>query len=100
MVHENREPTPPAEVDSDDTENTSVQEKNKQQEAVSGKEEQPKLEPLQANDVKEYMPPKPQGIPSFMINDQSSIQIAATQHEFSQSMATNHFDSTTFEASA
>ncbi|KAF4996970.1 hypothetical protein FGRMN_4188 [Fusarium graminum] len=100
VVRENLEPTPVVKVDLDQTETKSNDVEKEQQEASPSRQEQPKLEPLQVSDVKEYMQRKPHGIPSFMITDQSSIQIAATQHEFSQSMATNHFDSTIFEAGA
>ncbi|KAF5681217.1 hypothetical protein FHETE_6 [Fusarium heterosporum] len=100
VIRENLDPTPVVKVDSHDTETASSDVEKEKQKSSSTRREQPKLEPLQVSDVKEYMQPKPQGIPSFMITDQSSIQIAATQHEFSQSMATNHFDSTIFEAGA
>jgi hypothetical protein len=39
MVRESREPTPPVEADTDDTEKTSVDEKKKAQEAASKKQE-------------------------------------------------------------
>ncbi|KAM0425767.1 hypothetical protein ACHAPT_009017 [Fusarium lateritium] len=52
---------------------------------------------LKPEDIKEYMPRKAHGIPNFMITDDSSIEVAAIRHEFSQSMAENHFDKTTFD---
>ncbi|KAI8653043.1 hypothetical protein NCS55_01287800 [Fusarium keratoplasticum] len=52
------------------------------------------------DDMKEYMPRKAHGIPNFMVTDDSSIEVAAVRHAFSQSMAENHFDKTTFDFEA
>ncbi|WAO95448.1 Hypothetical protein NCS54_01307100 [Fusarium falciforme] len=52
------------------------------------------------DEMKEYMPRKAHGIPNFMVNDDSSIEVAAVRHAFSQSMAENHFDKTTFDFEA
>jgi len=58
---------------------------------------EPKLQPLQVDDVKEYMTRKPQGILSFSITDDTRIDVAAVQREFSWSMTENYFDKSTFE---
>jgi hypothetical protein len=43
---------------------------------------------------------KPSSFPSFVVNDSSKVEVVMVEHEFQQSMAQNHFTSTSFEASA
>ncbi|KAK3984474.1 hypothetical protein QBC44DRAFT_385726 [Cladorrhinum sp. PSN332] len=56
--------------------------------------------PLKEGDIKEFVPRKPHGIPSFSVTDDCHIEVAAVQHEFAHSMAENHFDRTSFEFEA
>lgn len=56
--------------------------------------------PLDSKAVEEYTRRKPTAIPTFSVTDDSHIEVASVQHEFSQSMAENHFDKTIFEAEA
>ncbi|KAK6523188.1 hypothetical protein TWF694_006082 [Orbilia ellipsospora] len=39
------------------------------------------------------------GIPNFVVNDNSKIEIETVEHEFGMSLAENHFDTTTVEVS-
>lgn len=59
-----------------------------------------KRKPLSPDDIKEYGPRKAQGIPNFSVTDDTNIEVVAIRHEFSHSMAENHFDKTTFEFEA
>jgi len=54
-------------------------------------------EPPTDEDMQEFRHIKPYGIPSYSINDRSKIEIASISHEFQQSMAENHFTSSSFE---
>lgn len=54
---------------------------------------------LTAEDIAGTIPAKLGAIPSFVVNDQSRIQITTVSSEFQESMAKNHFDSTSVEAS-
>ncbi|KAM0543698.1 hypothetical protein ACHAPJ_012147 [Fusarium lateritium] len=65
-------------------------------EQITGK----RLQPLQSQDVKQFVARKCQAIPSFAVNDDCDIDVASVQHDFAYSMATNHFDKTIFEAEA
>jgi hypothetical protein len=73
--------------------------------SVSGSEDAvvpivPVQEPaLTAEDIAGTIPAKLGAIPSFVVNDQSRIQITTVSSEFQESMAKNHFDSTSVEAS-
>ena len=55
--------------------------------------------PPTADDLRVSAPSKPGAIPSYVINDNSRIEVATVSHEFQKSMAENHFSSTSFEAS-
>ncbi|OIW28572.1 hypothetical protein CONLIGDRAFT_617447 [Coniochaeta ligniaria NRRL 30616] len=73
--------------------------------SVSGAEDavvptEPVPEPaLTAEDIAGTIPAKLGAIPSYVVNDQSKIQITTVSSEFQESMAKNHFDSTSVEAS-
>ncbi|RWA14487.1 hypothetical protein EKO27_g554 [Xylaria grammica] len=54
---------------------------------------------LAAEDLAGTIPAKLGAIPSYVINDQSKIQITVVSSEFQESMAKNHFDSSSVEAS-
>jgi hypothetical protein len=54
---------------------------------------------LSVEDIAGTIPTKLGAIPSFTINDQSKIQITTVSSEFQESMAKNHFESTSVEAS-
>jgi len=56
-----------------------------------------KLPVLNAKDVVAKLPSKPGAIPSYAINDQSRIAITVVSSEFQESMARNHFSSSTIE---
>lgn len=61
---------------------------------------EPALVPaLTAEDIAGAIPAKLGAIPSYVVNDQSKIQITVVSSEFQESMAKNHFDSTSVEAS-
>ncbi|KAA8897742.1 hypothetical protein FN846DRAFT_816632 [Sphaerosporella brunnea] len=55
------------------------------------------VKPVNAKDL--TAPVKPNAIPSFVLNDKSSVNVVSVTHEFQESMASNHFDSTSVEAS-
>ncbi|KAI3326737.1 hypothetical protein HD806DRAFT_520475 [Xylariaceae sp. AK1471] len=55
---------------------------------------------LTAEDIAGVIPTKIGAVPSYAINDQSKIKITTVISEFQESMAKNHFDSSSVEASA
>ena len=55
--------------------------------------------PPTADDLGVSAPVKPGATPSYVINDNSRIEVATVSHEFQKSMAENHFSSSSFEAS-
>ncbi|TGJ82963.1 hypothetical protein E0Z10_g5810 [Xylaria hypoxylon] len=54
---------------------------------------------LTAEDIASVIPTKLGAVPSYAINDQSEIKITTITSQFQESMAKNHFDSTSVEAS-
>jgi hypothetical protein len=52
---------------------------------------------LTAKDVAVDLPTKPGAIPSYAINDQSRIAVTVVSSDFQESMARNHFSSSTIE---
>lgn len=54
---------------------------------------------LTAEDIASVIPTKLGAVPSYVINDQSDIKITTITSEFQESMAKNHFDSKSVEAS-
>lgn len=46
------------------------------------------------------LPDKPSAIPTFAVNDRSSVEIVVVENQFEMSMATNSFSETSFSASA
>ncbi|KAH6640375.1 hypothetical protein F5144DRAFT_589863 [Chaetomium tenue] len=63
-------------------------------------EAQPKIaKALTAEDVNAPIPAKLGAVPSYVINDRSRIEITTVMSEFQESMAKNHFSSTSVEAS-
>ncbi|KAK4184696.1 hypothetical protein QBC35DRAFT_466223 [Podospora australis] len=54
---------------------------------------------LTAEDIAAEIPVKLGAIPSYVVNDQSRIQITTVSSEFQESMAKNHFDCSSVEAS-
>jgi len=54
---------------------------------------------LTAEDIAAPIPAKLGAIPSYVINDRSRIEITTVSSEFQESMAKNHFSSTSVEAS-
>ncbi|VUC31602.1 unnamed protein product [Clonostachys rosea] len=91
---------PPAETKSEEKQIEGNGKTDDEKAVVKAAPPPPKPKPLQVEDVQEFMPRKPQGIPNFSVTDDSTIEVAAYQHEFAQSMAENHFDKTTFEIEA
>ncbi|EAQ85299.1 hypothetical protein CHGG_09313 [Chaetomium globosum CBS 148.51] len=72
------------------------------EEAVHDKtlEAQPKIaKPLTAEDVNAPIPAKLGAVPSYVVNDRSRIEVTTVMSEFQESMAKNHFSSTSVEAS-
>lgn len=72
------------------------------QEAVPDKTlaAQPKIaKALTAEDVNAPIPAKLGAVPSYVINDRSRIEVTTVVSEFQESMAKNHFSSTSVEAS-
>ncbi|KAH6980672.1 hypothetical protein BKA56DRAFT_685551 [Ilyonectria sp. MPI-CAGE-AT-0026] len=57
------------------------------------------VKPLTAEDVQAPIPTKLGAIPSYAINDRSHIEITAITSEFQESMAKNHFSSSSITAS-
>ncbi|KAF2108744.1 hypothetical protein BDV96DRAFT_504130 [Lophiotrema nucula] len=64
--------------------------------AQSGAELKPSA--LTAEDVAAPIPPKLGAIPSYAINDRSRIEVTNVTSEFQESMAKNHFSSSSVEA--
>ena len=63
-------------------------------------EAQPKIsKALAAEDINAPIPTKLGAIPSYVVNDRSRIEITTVSSEFQESMAKNHFSSTSVEAS-
>ena len=54
---------------------------------------------LKAEDLEANIPAKIGAIPSYAISDRSRIEITVVTSEFQESMAKNHFSSTSVEAS-
>lgn len=54
---------------------------------------------LTADDLRAVKPSKPGVLPSFVITDNSKIDVSVVTHAFQKSMAENHFSSTSVEAS-
>jgi hypothetical protein len=55
--------------------------------------------PVDTKDLLSTAPAKPNAIPSFVVNDNSSVNVISVTHEFQESMARNRFDATLVEAS-
>jgi hypothetical protein len=55
--------------------------------------------PVTTADLAIPPPAKTGAIPSYAIDDESRVEITQTTHKFQQSMAANHFNSTSVEAS-
>lgn len=55
--------------------------------------------PPTADNLGVSAPVKPGATPSYMINDNSRIEVAMVSYEFQKFMAENHFSSSSFEAS-
>ncbi|KAK0624297.1 hypothetical protein B0T14DRAFT_545337 [Immersiella caudata] len=56
--------------------------------------------PITADDVSGPKPIKLGAVPSYVVNDSSRIEVSLVESEFQESMARNHFSSSSFEASA
>lgn len=55
--------------------------------------------PITAGDLRAVKPEKPGVLPSFVVNDNSKIEVTLVSHEFQKSMAENHFSASSVEAS-
>lgn len=55
--------------------------------------------PITADDLRAVKPEKPGVLPSFLVNDNSKIEVSVVSHEFQKSMAENHFSASSVEAS-
>ena len=54
---------------------------------------------VDATEIDAPEPPKLGVIPSYAINDGSRIEVTLAEHQLQESLAKNHFDGTSFEAS-
>ena len=51
----------------------------------------------EAGSIKQEPPKKPNTIPSFIVNDESRVEVVLVSHQLQKSMARNNFTSSSFE---
>ena len=103
-IEETPEPTssPKAAIENDDAPEGSISGDTYAATEASDEfeEAQPKIaKALTAEDVNAPIPAKLGAVPSYVINDRSRIEVTTAVSEFQESMAKNHFSSTSVEAS-